>query len=81
MIVMNKEEIDKILEELNTVNPSHLNDEALRLFNAIMSIADERDLLQLRNDKVIEYIEIFKNDIRGIDEIVLLKILKGDSNE
>lgn len=38
-------------------------------------------IYKARIDKAIEYIEIFKNDIRGIDEIVLLEILKGEDHE
>jgi len=29
------------------------------------------------NNKAIEYINIFKNDIRGLDDVVLIKILEG----
>lgn len=34
-----------------------------------------------RCEKAIEYINTFKNDIRGIDEIVLLNILQNGSDE
>ena len=41
---MNEEEAQKVLDELQNVRPEVLNDEAKRLFEAIMKIADERDL-------------------------------------
>lgn len=34
-----------------------------------------------RCEKAIEYINIFKNDIRGLDEIVLLNILQNGSDD
>lgn len=40
---MEQKEIEKVLEELNGVRPEMLNDEAKRLFTAIMQMADERD--------------------------------------
>lgn len=43
-------EANKILKELSKdVRPDKLNEKALRLFNAIMKIADERDLLKCQN--------------------------------
>lgn len=41
---MTDEEVNTILEELNNVSIEKLNTEAKRLFEAIMKIADERDL-------------------------------------
>lgn len=43
---MTNEQAQKVLDELNTVRIEVLNDEAKRLFEAIMSIADERDELR-----------------------------------
>ena len=88
---MNKEEIEDILEELHLVRPEILKPKAKKLFEAIMSIADERDELQQENqelkdriDKVIEYIEKHTENIdRGkyyedyVETYYLLKILKG----
>lgn len=61
---MNKEEIEDILEELHLVRPEILKPKAKKLFEAIMSIADERDELQQENkkykeviNKTIEYIQ------------------------
>lgn len=48
--------IEKILEELKAVRPEMLNPEAKRLFDAIMKIADERDIALYKQKKAIEYI-------------------------
>ncbi len=53
---MNKEEIQKILDELYTVRPEMLNDKAKRLFEAIMRIADERDKAYKIIDKMAEFL-------------------------
>ena len=50
---MSKEEVQEVLDELQTVRPEMLNDNAKRLFEAIMSIADKRDILQQRIDNAI----------------------------
>ena len=43
-------EANKILKELSKdVRPEELNEKTLRLFNAVMKIADERDLLKSEN--------------------------------
>ena len=43
-------EANEILKELSKdVRPDKLNEKTLRLFNAIMKIADERDLLKSEN--------------------------------
>lgn len=43
---MNEKEAQKVLDELQGVRPEMLNKKAKRLFEAIMKIADERDLLR-----------------------------------
>lgn len=53
---MTKKEAQEVLDELNTVRPEMLNENAKRLFEAVMKIADERDDLQQRVDKAIEYV-------------------------
>ena len=40
---MTKEQVKNVLDELQTMKPEMLDDEAKRLFEAIMQIADERD--------------------------------------
>lgn len=87
---MTEREIQEILDELNTVRPEKLNENAKRLFEAIMKIADERDDLQQRVDKGIEFlkqnaiidedIEQFCDDLRYDDCKKLLDILKGNDN-
>lgn len=54
---MTEKEAQKVLDELNTVRIEVLNDEAKRLFEAIMKIANERDKLQKiveQKDKIID---------------------------
>lgn len=47
---MTIKEANKILKELSKdVRPEELNEKTLRLFNAVMKIADERDLLKCQN--------------------------------
>lgn len=62
---MNKEEIEDILEELHLVRPEILKPKAKKLFEAIMSIADERDELQQGNQK---YKEVFDKAIGYIEK-------------
>ena len=57
---MNKEEIEDILEELHLVRPEILKPKAKKLFEAIMSIADERDELQQENKQLKEINEEHK---------------------
>lgn len=48
---MTEKEAQKVLDELNTVRIEVLNDEAKRLFEAIMNIADERDKIKQEYDR------------------------------
>ena len=48
---MTEKEVQKVLDELNTVRIEVLNDEAKRLFEAIMNIADERDKIKQEYDR------------------------------
>lgn len=48
---MTEKEVQKVLDELNTVRIEVLNDEAKRLFEAIMKIADERDKIKQEYDR------------------------------
>ena len=53
---MTKEQAQEILDELQRAEPEELKDEAKRLFEAIMKIADERDELKEESeqkDKII----------------------------
>ena len=47
---MDKEEIEKLIEDMTKVRPEMLNEEALKLFNTIMKIIDERDTLIKERD-------------------------------
>ena len=43
-------EIEKLIEDMTKVRPEMLNEEALKLFNTIMKILDERDTLIQERD-------------------------------
>lgn len=74
---MNKEEIQKILDELYTVRPEILNDKAKRLFEAIMQIADERDKAYKIIDKMAEQLAGLTIWNDNIEEALIL----GDKEE
>lgn len=54
---MTEKEAQKVLDELNTVRIEVLNDEAKRLFEAIMKIADIKDKLFEENKKLRKELE------------------------
>ena len=70
---MTNEEAEKVLKELEEVRPEKLNDEAKRLFEAIMKIADERDLLKEKTEKQDKIIQAMANDI-------YIEIVKSDGS-
>ena len=70
---MTDEEAQKVLEELQNVRPEVLNDESKRLFEAIMKIADERDLLKEKTEKQDKIIQAMANDI-------YIEIVKSDGS-
>ena len=70
-----EKEIENLIEELTKVRPEMLNEEALKLFNTIMAVLDERDKLIKRIDRAIEYINL-KRPVALEDKII--KILKED---
>ena len=47
---LSNEEIEKLIEDMTKVRPEMLNEEALKLFNTIMKIIDERDTLIKERD-------------------------------
>ena len=47
---MDKEKIEKLIEDMTKVRPEMLNEEGLKLFNTIMKILDERDTLIQERD-------------------------------
>lgn len=70
---MTEEQAQKVLDELNEVRPEVLNDEAKRLFEAIMKIANERDELRKairKQDLEISSLkQIHDYDIKMIDDV------------
>lgn len=82
---MSEKELQDILDELHEVDIEHLNEKALRLFKAIMKIADQRDLYKQKIDlKISEYEEILKSPIikddykREVEHIIrVLKEVRG----
>ena len=61
-------EAQKVLDELNTVRIEVLNDEAKKLFEAIMKIADERDKLREELDLKDKIIDLMAKYIGEIDD-------------
>lgn len=54
------EDIENLIEELTKVRPEMLNKEALKLFNTIMAILDERDRLRKENRELKAFKELLK---------------------
>ena len=48
--MLSNKEIEKLIEDMTKVRPEMLNEEALKLFNTIMKILDERDTLIQERD-------------------------------
>lgn len=48
--MLSNEEIEKLIEDMTKVRSEMLNEEALKLFNTIMKIIDERDTLIKERD-------------------------------
>ena len=55
--MINKEEREKLIEEMTKLRPDQLSEEGQKLFNTIMTIIDERDYYKKRYD---EFNEAFK---------------------
>ena len=72
---MKIEEANKVLEELYEVGPEKLNDKAKRLFEAIMTIADERDSVKAdlyeANNRINDLLDLDTQKDKLIDEIIL----------
>lgn len=83
---MNSDELIEILKEFHNTRYDKLEGEPKRLFDAIMKIADERDMYkqEIKNAKkyINEYLDANEENeqfvIFGID---LLAMLGGDNNE
>ncbi len=93
---MKDNELIEILKEFDEKRVEQLNDNARKLFNAIMSIADERDRLLEEKQELTNYlkekIEKLHNDTSGLyggvvyEKIesykeILMIIEKSESNE
>lgn len=71
---MTEKETQKVLDGMQKVRPEMLDNEAKKLFEAIMEIADERDELKKelkqKNNQIEKYINILStNDLLHIKEI------------
>ena len=69
-----KEEIEKLIENMTKVRPEMLNKEGLKLFNTIMKILDERDNLKAdnyeANNIINDYIDERERLIDKLERIV-----------
>lgn len=67
---MTNEEAEKVLNELEEVRPEVLNDEAKRLFEAIMKIADRKDEAEAdlyeANNRINDLLDIVKQKDEAI---------------
>lgn len=68
-----EKEIENLIEQLTKVRPEMLNEEALKLFNTIMAVLDDRDRLREKNTyqskTIIELEEQIKYYANEINEI------------
>ena len=75
---MTEKEAQKVLDELNTVRIQVLNDEAKRLFEAIMKIADNRDELQKTVEEKDKQIEQYQNMLVTNDMLHIIECENKD---
>ena len=61
---MTNEEIQEVLDELQLVRPEKLQPDARRLFNCMMTIADDRDKYLKENQKLKEDINFCLHSIK-----------------
>lgn len=76
-----EKEIENLIEQLTKVRPELLNEEALKLFNTIMALLDDRDNLKERLKEQIEHHEELMNALEtyyGITEENIEKCIKED---
>lgn len=59
---MKSEDVEKVLEVMHQVKPDELSKESKKLYNAIISIADERDEYQAHNIELLSFIRDLKLD-------------------
>ena len=60
--------IENLIEELTKVRPEMLNEEALKLFNTIMAILDERDNLKKETESDKDKLEHAYKEIKRLDK-------------
>ena len=53
-----EKEIENLIEQLTKVRPERLNEEALKLFNTIMAILDERDMWRKKIKEIRDKAEV-----------------------
>ena len=72
---MSNEEAEKVLKELEEVQPEKLNDKAKRLFEAIMKITDRKDEAEAdlyeANNRINDLLDLDTQKDKLIDEIIL----------
>lgn len=84
---MSEEELQDILDELHEVDIEHLNEKALRLFKAIIKIADQRDLYKQKLDEIenadlsIVYMSGFYDGEKKCKDKIKAKIEELDKKE
>ena len=70
---MAKEQVQQVLDELNEVKPEKLEGNSKRLFEAIMSIADERDKLKKHNDDLLRKLRNRVKEVKKLQKYSLYK--------
>ena len=76
-----EKDIESLIEQLTKVRPEMLNEEALKLFNTIMDVLDERDLLKRQIEIKDSYLSLMWDlgvDYDGWDTVDSLKSLIDD---
>ena len=71
---MTNEQAQRVLNEMQEVRPEQLKDEAKRLFEAIMKIADERDKIKQEYDRDIHILQN-RLDLVNAENIKKCKII------
>jgi hypothetical protein len=56
-----EEDIESLIEQMTKVRPEMLNEEALKLFNTIMAVLDDRDKLIKENKELKSKLDEISN--------------------
>lgn len=70
---MTKEQVQQVLDELNEIKPEKLEGNSKRLFEAIMSIADEKDKLKKHNDDLLRKLRNRVKEVKKLEKYSLYK--------